>query len=169
MKLRILSFIFLATLVFQVSSANTLFPDSQTATNDVELGVEGIKRICPTSMWDSWIFRDIVNDKGNNAVVFVIQFSSWNEPQDEKEITEKDVKKQAIWIVNNIMEEYNELKQTPHIMCDGDFMLYLSLGTLLNQMKNDGTALRITLLKPDFEAIPILMLLNDMELKSLIN
>lgn len=168
MKLRILSCLILATLACMVSSANTLFPDSQTATNDVELGVDGIKRICPTFMWDSWIFRDIVYDKGNDAVVFVIQLSSWNESQDEKEITEKDAKKQVMWIVKNIMEGYNELKQTPHIMCDGDFMLYLSLGTLLNQMNEDGAALRINLLKPDGETILIPMSLTGSELKSLI-
>lgn len=35
-------------------------------------------------------------------------------------------------------------------MCDGDFMLYLSLGTLLKQMEKESTTLRIMLIKPDY-------------------
>lgn len=35
-------------LTFSVSQAKTLFPDYETAKNDVELGVEGIARLCPT-------------------------------------------------------------------------------------------------------------------------
>lgn len=133
------------------ASAATLFPDSKTATNDVELGVEGISRLCPTGLWDHWTFRDIVYDKESNTVVFVIQLNSWNERRKGKEMTEEDAKKQTEWIVENIMEGYNELKKSPRIMCDGDFMLYLSLGTLLKQMEKDGASLRIMLLKPDYQ------------------
>jgi len=44
---------------------------------------------------------------------------------------------------------YEDLIANPQIMCDGDFMLYLSVGTLLKQMEKDGVKLRIMLLKPD--------------------
>ena len=110
-------------LTFTVSQAKTLFPDSETAKNDVELGVEGIARLCPTGLWDHWTFRDIVYDRESNTVVLVIQLNSWKESRNDKEITEADAQKQTEWIVENIMEDYNELKQSPHIMCDGDFLL----------------------------------------------
>ena len=138
-----------------LASATTIYPDSRTATNEVELGVEGIARLCPTGMWDHWTFRDIVYDKECNTVVFVIQLNSWDEKRSSKGITAEEAKKQTEWIVENIMEGYNELKKSPRIMCDGDFMLYLSLGTLLKQMEKDGATLRIALLKPDYENLAI--------------
>ncbi|MGN0238239.1 MAG: hypothetical protein ACI4AK_09195 [Lepagella sp.] len=75
------------------------------------------------------------------------------------------------WIVENIMEGYNELIKSPRIMCDGDFMLYLSLGTLLKQMEEDGATLRIALLKPDYENLAIKdipLTLPSAELKTII-
>lgn len=154
-----------------VCTATTLFPNSRTATNDVELGVEGVARLCPTGMWDHWTFRDIVYDKESNTVMFVIQLNSWNEERNGKSMTTEEAKKPTEWIVENIMEGYNELIKTPRIMCDGDFMLYLSLGTLLKQMEKDDTTLRIALLKPDYENLAIKdipLTLTSSELKPLI-
>lgn len=138
-----------------LASATTIFPDSRTATNEVELGVEGIARLCPTGMWNHWTFRDIAYDKGSNTVMFVIQLNSLDNDYNGKNMTTEDVKKQTEWIVENIMEGYNELIKSPRIMCEGDFMLYLSLGTLLKQMEKDGATLRIALLKPDYENLAI--------------
>lgn len=163
--------IFIAVSISQ-APASTIFPDSRTATNDVELGVEGIARLCPTEMWDHWTFRDIVYDKECDTVVFVIQLNSWNEKRSGKRITAEEAKKQTEWIVKNIMEGYNELKKSPRIMCDGDFMLYLSLGTLLTQMGKDGVTLRIALLKPDYENLAIKdipLSLTSSELNFLLN
>lgn len=154
-----------------LASATTIYPDSRTATNEVELGVEGIARLCPTGMWDHWTFRDIVYDKECNTVVFVIQLNSWDEKRNSKGITAEEAKKQTEWIVENIMEGYNELKKSPRIMCDGDFMLYLSLGTLLKQMEEDGGTLCIALLKPDYENLAIKdipLTLTSAELKTII-
>lgn len=163
--------VFIAVSISQ-APASTIFPDSRTATNAVELGVEGIARLCPTGMWDHWTFRDIVYDKENNTVVFVIQLNSWNEKRSCKEMTAEEAKKQTEWIVWNIMEGYNELIKSPRIMCDGDFMLYLSLGTLLRQMGKDGVTLRIALLKPDYENLAIKdipLILTSAELNLLLN
>lgn len=159
-------------LAFAASHAKTLFPDSETAKNDVELGVEGIVRLCPTGLWVHWIFRDIMYDRESNTVVFVIQLHRWNERRDDKEFTEDEALKEAEWIVENIMKGYNALKESPRIMLDGDFMLYLSLGTLLNQMEKDGAALRIALLKPDYVNIVAKntpMMLSPEELKPMIH
>lgn len=65
----------IALIVATVSFAHTMFPDSKSASNSVELTVEGIDRICPTGMWDHWIFREIEYDKETNTVVWVIQSS----------------------------------------------------------------------------------------------
>lgn len=146
--------VFIAVSIPQ-APASTIFPDSRTATNAVELGVEGIARLCPTGMWNHWTFRDIAYDKESNTVVFVIQLNTWNAKRNDTVVTEEEAKKQTELIVENIMEGYNELKKTPRIMCDGDFMLYLSLGTLLKQMEKDGATLRISLLKPDYENLAI--------------
>lgn len=51
---------FVATiLTFTVCQAKDMFPDSATAKNDVELGVEGVARLCPAGLWDRWTLRDI--------------------------------------------------------------------------------------------------------------
>lgn len=170
MKSKLLFALFL--FFCSVCTAATNFPDSKQVTNDVELGVEGISCLCPTGMWDHWTFRDISYDKENNMVVFVIQLNSWNAERNDKEVTEEDVKKQTEWIVGNIMEGYDELIKSPRIMGDGDFMLYLSLGTLLKQMEKDGAALRIVLLKPDYENLAIKdipLTLTSSELKQIVN
>lgn len=151
MKTKLLSA--LLFLCCSVCAASNLFSDSQTATNDVELGVEGISRLCPTGMWDQWTFRDISYDKANNTVLLVIQLANWDE--DHSEVTDMEAMQQTELIVENIMEGYDDLTKSPRIMCDGDFMLYLSLGTLLRQMEKDGATLRIALLKPDCENLAI--------------
>lgn len=95
MKTKLLMLIvFIAGSISQVP-ASTIFPDSRTATNDVELGVEGIARLCPTGLWDHWTFRDIVYDRENNTVVFVVQLNSWNEKRSGRGKTAGEPKKQA--------------------------------------------------------------------------
>ena len=71
-----------------------------------------------------------------------------------------------------VLKGYESLKESPAIRCEGDFMLYLSLGTLLKQMEKDGTTLHIMLLKPDYtnqvmDNIPLS--LTSAELKPLID
>jgi len=60
------------------------------------------------------------------------------------------VLKETEWIVSNFKEGYEGLIENPSIQCNGDFMLYLSVGTLFKQMEKDGTSLRIMLLKPNY-------------------
>lgn len=151
MKLRFLIMAMVALTACMASQAKRLFPDSDTASNEVELGVEGISRLCPTGLWDHGTFRDILFDKESNSVVFVIQLYNWNARHEAKVITEAEAKKDTESIVQNIMEAYDDFIKNPRIEGDGDFMLYLSLGTLLKQMEKDGVNLRIALLKPDYE------------------
>lgn len=150
MKQIFLSLVLLMSCV--IVDAKSLFPDSGTAKSEVELGVEGIQRLCPTGMWDHWTFRDIMFDRESNTVLLVIQLNSWKKRNEEKakEATEAEVQQQAEWIVANFKESYEELIKNPSIRCDGDFMLYLSIGKLFKQIEKDGVKLRIMLLKPDF-------------------
>ncbi len=143
----------LMMVVFTIMSSysKSLFPDSETVKSEVELGVEGIQRLCSTSMWDNWMFRDITFDKESNTVRMDIQFNSWSEDEEESstQVTEADDLKHMEWIVSNFKNAYEDLIENPRVMCDGDFMLYLSVGSLLKQMDNDGTILCITILESD--------------------
>lgn len=133
-------------------NAKPLFPDSETAKSEVELGVEGIQRLCPTGMWNHWTFRDIMFDRDSNTVLMVVQLNCWSEREEEKpnEATEAEALKQTEWIVSNLKAGYEWLIKDPSVGADGDFMLYLSVGTLFKQMAKDGTNLHIMLLKPDY-------------------
>ncbi len=133
------------------SSAAPLYPDSETAASEVELGVEGIQRICPTGMWDHWTFRDIKFDRESNSVALYIQLRSWSERQEEKagQVTAEELTKQGGWILQNFKKGYDGLIKNPAVRCDGDLMLYLSLGTLFKQMEKDGVNLQLVILKPD--------------------
>lgn len=125
--------------------AAPLYPDSETAQTEVELGVEGIRRICPTGMWDHWIFRDILYDRKSKTVLFIIQGHSYND-----RLVKENAQEVAEWIISNFKDAYEGLIKDPHTHGDGDFMLYLSIGTLFKEMEKAGDVnLRIMYLKPD--------------------
>ena len=133
------------------SSARTIYPDSKTASNSVELGVEGIDRICPMGLWDHWVFKEIDYDKDTNTVLWVIQ-SPHSLRRLDKELnlsSEEDIKKITTHIVSYVIEGYNALIKDPTVDCDGDFMAYLGLGTLLKEMEKNNSTLQIALLYPD--------------------
>lgn len=69
---------------FVIADAKTLFPDSENTKSEVELGVEGIQRLCPTGIWDHWTFRDIMFDRDSNTVLLVIQLNSWKKGMKKK-------------------------------------------------------------------------------------
>lgn len=151
MKTKILLMLVLMIAAVQSSFARMLFPDSDTAQSKVELGVEGIQRLCPTGMWDNWVFRDILFDRKTNTVTMFINLNRYVDPNDEKlkKASAADIEDKALWIVANFKEGYEDLIKHPRTMCDGDFMLYLSVGTLFKQMEKDGTKLQIVLLNPE--------------------
>lgn len=161
----------LILLGFIAATAATIFPDSRTATNSVELGVEGIARLCPTGMWDHWTLSGINYQRNKNTVVLDIQLASWNAEKENAKYTQADVNELAKWIVENFMDGYNDIKSAPKTTGDGDFMLYLSIGSLFKQMVNDGASLEIRLLKPASTVLAVKdypMILNHDELKQLV-
>lgn len=167
-------FLYLILLMsFVISYAKPLCPDSDSAKSEVELGVEGIQRLCPTDMWDQWTFRDIMFDRESNTVILIIQLNSWREADEDisKQMTETEAQKQAEWIVANFKEAYEELIKNPSVRCDGDFMLYLTLGTLFKQMEKDNHNLRIMILKPDQVAlaVPVKMAKNEVDAQCIVN
>lgn len=109
-------------------------------------------------------------DRESNTILMIVQLNSWNDKKEEKakQVTEADAHKQAEWIVANFKAGYEDLIAKPQIIGDGDFMLYLSIGTLFKQMEKDGTNLRIILLNPDcvnqvFSDMPLSISANQLK------
>ena len=127
-----------------------LVPDTQSS-NKLEFAVEQVSRICPTWMWDSWSFRDIGYIEEDNTVVWVIQLSNRMKKKDEA--TQEDINKLTARIIENIMEGYESLIKYPNADPEGDFMLYLGLGNLLNRIQENGASLRILLMNPIRECL----------------
>ncbi len=149
MKKCIAIFVFVVASILQVS-AMTKLKEPNSSTSEVEYAVEGIQRICPTVMWDSWTFRDIIYDKESKTVLMIIQLKNWHEKDNPQETTPEDIQKESEWIVSNFKEAYQDLIKSSEIFCDGDWRLYLSVGQLLKTMVKEDATLRIMLLKPDY-------------------
>ena len=77
--LRILFIGIICCLSFQAMAQS----NGERATSEIEYAVKQISRICPTYMWDSWRFRDIMYEKESNTVYFIIQLRKW---KDDNEI-----------------------------------------------------------------------------------
>lgn len=142
-------FILVTVSILQVS-AMTRLKEPNSSTSEVEYAVECIQRICPTVVWDSWTFRDIMYDKESKTVLMVIQLKNWHEKKNSQDITPEDIQKETKWIVANFKEAYQYLIASSEIFSDGDWMLYLSVGQLLKAIVKENTDLRIMLLKPDY-------------------
>lgn len=142
-------FILVTVSILQVS-AMTRLKEPNSSTSEVEYAVECIQRICPTVMWDSWTFRDIVYDKESKTVHMVIQLKNLREKDNPQETTPEDIQKESEWIVANFKEAYHDLITSSETFCDGDWMLYLSVGQILKTMVKKNANLRIMLLKPDY-------------------
>lgn len=149
MKKWVAVFILVVASILQVS-AMTKLREPNSSTLEVEYAVEGIQRICPTVMWDSWTFRNIIYDKESKTVLMIIQLKNWREKDNPQETTPEDIQKESEWIVANFKEAYQDLITSSEIFCDGDWMLYLSVGQLLKTMVKEDATLRIMLLKPDY-------------------
>lgn len=149
MKKYIAIFVLVVASILQVS-AMTRLKEPNSMTSEVEYGVESIQRICPTVMWDSWTFRNIMFDKESKTVLMIIQLKNWREKENPQETTPEDIQKESEWIVANFKEAYQDLIKSTETLCDGDWMLYLSVGQLLKTMVEEDVNLRIMLLKPDY-------------------
>ena len=145
--LRILFIGIICCLSFQAMAQS----NGERTTSEIEYAVKQISRICPTYMWDSWRFRDIMYEKESNTVYFVIQLKKWKKVNES--ITPEKMEEQTYWIVENFKEAYESLISDKSLYCDGDFMLYLSVGTLLHKLAMTDANLQIVLLKPDQECV----------------
>lgn len=149
-KMKIYKILFLVIICSLSSQANAQ-SNEERAISEIEYAVKQISRICPTYMWDSWKFRDIMYEKESNTVYFVIQLKKWKNVSES--ITPEKMKEQTYWIVENFKEAYESLISDKSLYCDGDFMLYLSVGTLLHKLAMTDANLQIVLLKPDQECV----------------
>lgn len=143
--------------------------DNELSRKKIAFGVEAIKRICPSFLWDSWQFQDIHYDQDSNTVIWVIQL--YSKPRFLKNLSQEQVDKETEWIVGQVIKGYNSVVEEHSLTGDGDFMLYLSLGILLQNMESNGTNLRIALLKPIKDCLAFgdyPMALNQSQIKNLL-
>lgn len=146
-NLRMLLLVVICCLSIQANAQD----NGDKAVSEIDYAVKQISRICPTYMWDSWKFRDIMYEKESNTVYFIIQLRKWKDVNES--ITPEKMKEQTHWIVENFKEGYESVLSDKSINCDGDFMLYLSVGTLLHKLATLDAKLQIVLLKPDYECL----------------
>lgn len=135
------------------AKANSNLPLSNqepTLDNEFSYAVQMIQRICPTAMWDGWVFRQIWFDDEDNSIVMAVQPQNYDGPA-----TQADIEKVTESVLNNFAEAYRMIPQERSVLVDGDFMLYMSVGTLLHclsESKSD-VGLRIIFLKPDNQCL----------------
>jgi hypothetical protein len=126
--------------------------DTKERQKDViEFGVKQISRICPTFIWDGWKFKGIEYNKRDDVLTLIIQIRRWNADKAPTSIEEVD--KNAKWIIESLMKGYNMVISDKEIAGDGDFMLYFSVGNLLQYVSNTDTKTNVMILKPDKESI----------------
>ena len=87
----------------------------------------------------------------NKPRIFATVPKKWKNANES--ITPEKMKEQTYWIVENFKEAYESLISDKSLYCDGDFMLYLSVGTLLHKLAMTDANLQIVLLKPDQECV----------------
>ena len=71
-RLRIFFIAIMCCLIVKTNAQS----NDERAIREIEQAVKQISRICPTYMWDSWRFRDIMYEKESNTVYFVIQLKN---------------------------------------------------------------------------------------------
>ena len=128
-----------------------MFGNSMDSTSSVEYkwATEQIQRICPTCMWDSWVFRQIWYDEDDKSVVFAIQLDG---PLDANYLESKTGGKSLTqFTLEGFCEGYKLIQDEHSCLVDGDFMLYLSIGFLLNNLKQskEEVGLRMIFFQPD--------------------
>lgn len=148
--MKILRILFLA-IICCVSIQTYAQTNDNKAISEIEYAVKQINRICPTYMWDSWKFRDIMYEEELKTIYFVIQLESWENVNEG--ITPEKIKELTCWIVENFKEAYESSISDKNLYGDGDFMLYLSIGTLLHKLATADVKLQIVLLNPDQECL----------------
>lgn len=150
MKIKLLLF-FIWALIFPALRASSFHPESKTAVNQIDYGVQSISRLLPSGLWDSWTFRDIFYNADTNTVYWVIQ---WNRRiKNNEQPSADEIQKTTRFIVENVMKGYDDVIKNSTIVGDGDYMLYLALGILLKKMEQDKTSLEIILLKRNDECL----------------
>ena len=144
--------------------------NEEGTTSEIEYAVKQISRICPTYMWDSWKFRDIMYEKELNTVYFIIQPYKWKKVNES--ITPEKMRQEMHWIVENFKEAYEFLLFDKNLKCEGDFMLYLAVGILLHKLTMTDAKLQIVLLLPDPECIiqkDMPMVMDGKDIKRMFN
>lgn len=115
--------------------------EAKTADSNEWKLLEIVNRLCPSQIWDSWIIDCIrVNEKLNQVDVVIKH--DWNERVSN--MNEEQARKFAQFFIAEVYEAYNDtIKGNSG---EGDFVMYLALGTMFKYMYKDKTSLKITLI-----------------------
>lgn len=111
-----------------------------------DYAANSLSRLCPAPVWDGWVFRDAVYDAESNTMLFLIQLKSLRE--DKPDLTGEEIKVETEKIIGYFKQGYQDLLNNESLYIDGDWMLYLSVGNLLEKLAKNGVNLQIVLLKP---------------------
>ena len=161
-----MTLLFVSTSVFSQTSVDENY-DFENPKDEIKYGVKQISRICPTFMWDSWSFKGISYDKEKNIVTITIQMKRKKALRQAP--TSEEMSNAANCIVEKFMEGYEMIPFENSIFVDGDFMLYLFVGTLLRRMTDTSTSLEIELLdSTGAKTFPVTPTIKPDKLKSLV-
>lgn len=138
--------------------------------NEYQYAVEMIQRICPTIMWDSWVFRQIWFDEDDNSIIMAVQPYGFDT---EQPVTTKEIERQTEWVLQNFEDGYKDILQENTVLCDGDFMLFMSIGKMLHCIRESksNVGIRVIFLKADSDCLinpADSQRITDSKLKSLI-
>ena len=141
----------LLTSTTTFAQANEKDYDFNNPTEEIRYGVDQISRICPTFIWDSWTFIGLDFNKEKNTVTMTLQLKDKSEQK--KSVSSEKIYNRALWIIENMIGGYEITVANNSVFIDGDFMLYLSVGKLLECMTVTNTNLEIVILKGTGEKI----------------
>lgn len=103
--------------------------------------ITAVNRLCPTVIWDSWIIDNVRYNKGLNQIEIIVKHD-WN--KNVVNMTENQALEFAEFFIENIYEGYYGILNEDY--GEGDFMMYLTLGTLFKQMYKERCSLKLSLI-----------------------
>lgn len=144
-------------VVMTVMTVNARTAEGGSKPTGMEYGVACVKRICPARLWDGLVLANIGYDNATDTVILDISGADINEDLKTGKFkpTETEIHGQLAWFVYNFERAYADLIANPTVLCDGDFMAYLSIGTLIKIMEGAEMNLRIVLSSKDGYRLPL--------------
>lgn len=144
MRYKIFALIMMTTVAFNLK-AQRLSVEKSSYTNEWEYAAECVKRICPAGMWDKWSLKDIHFDKDDDTMYLLVQMGHLKSQEDPGQEEMKDLFE---YTLENIIIGYKDALSNKSINIDGDWMLYLTVGNLLQKLAENKVNVKIIFEKP---------------------